>query len=254
MTATATKVCPGCGEAVPSVWPKCRKCGALLIAPPVPPAPPKPPEGAAPRAVVDDRFFAAATLDPVAYSKAPAPKKRGLLPIVLGVVALLVVGAGAYTLLGSSGGAGNDGAPIILPPHGPTNGLPGGLGDVVRIQAESSRQRAFSALAQVSQQGDPNNIDMHMLQQMQPDLKWLPADTSSTGPHEVSMMQEGATVTIAIAASNKTVCAFGRWAPGQTSQYVTMANMHSCRATDAPTQGWSTLAGGSSADLPPEGY
>jgi len=252
MTATATKVCTGCGEAVPSVWPKCRKCGALLIAPPVSPAPLKPREGAAPRAVVDDRFFAAATLDPVAYTKAPASKKRGVLPIVLIVVALLVVGAGAYTLLGS--GAGKNSAPIILPPHGPTNGLPAGLDEVVRIQAESSRQRAMSALAQVSTQGDPNQIDMRTLQQMQPDLKWLPAETSSTGPHEVSMSQSGPVVTIAIAASNKNVCAFGHFQLGQVSQYVTMANMHSCKATDAPTQGWSTLAGGSSADLPPEGY
>jgi hypothetical protein len=251
MTTTATKVCTGCGQDVPSVWPKCRKCGALLIAPPVPPAPPKPREGAAPRTVVDDRFFSTATLERVEYKKAE-PKKRGVVPIVIAVLALVLVAGGAYALLGGS--AQKNSAPTILPPHGPTNGLPASLGDVVRIQAESSRQRAFGALAQVSSQGDPTHIDMQTLQQMQPDLKWLPADTSSTGPHEVSMLQQGASVTIAISASNKTTCAFGQWSPGQASEYVTMTNMRSCKATDAPTQGWSTLAGGSTADLPPEGY
>jgi hypothetical protein len=251
MPTTTTKVCPGCGEAVPSVWPKCKKCGALLIPPPTPPAPP---EGTAARSVVDDRFFAAATLDPVAYTKAPPAKKKRVLPVVIVVLALLVVGGGAYALTSHPGGASKDSAPVVMPPHGAVNGLPSGLGEAVRVQAESTRQRAFSALAAVSAQGDREQIDMRMLQQMQPDLKWLPAGESSTGPHDVSMSQSGPTVIVAIAASNKTVCAFGKWAMGAVGQYVTMANMHSCKAADAPTQGWSTLAGGSSADLPPEGY
>jgi hypothetical protein len=254
MPTTATKVCPGCGEAVPSVWPKCKKCGALLIAPPTPLAPATPPEGSAPRSVLDDRFFAAATLDPVSYKKAPPAKKKGVVAVVLAVIALLVVGGGAYAFMGSDGGAGSNSAPVVMPPHGATNGLPSGLGEAVRIQAESTRQRAFSALAQVSAQGNREQIDMRMLEQMQPDLKWLPAGESSTGPKEVSMSQSGPTVTVAIAASNKTVCAFGKWQMGGVGEYVTMANMHSCKATDAPAQGWSTLAGGSSADLPPEGY
>jgi hypothetical protein len=38
--------------------------------------------------------------------------------------------------------------------------------------------------------------------------------------------------------------------PGTASQYVTMINVSSCKATDAPADGWSTLQGGSSSDLP----
>ena len=59
-----------------------------------------------------------------------------------------------------------------------------------------------------------------------------------------------AAATIAVAATNKDVCAFGRWAAGAGAEYVTMAHVKTCRAIDAPTAGWAAEAGGAASDLP----
>ena len=260
-TNATMKTCPGCGEGVSRVWTTCRACGTLLMTPPAPvaafpggaapvtPADPSPP--APPNA--DEQFFAPASLQRVTLTQAPAAR-RGI--PTGGVVALVVVAALAvagYTLVSASSGHAHGGTPVVLPAEGPQAGVPGSLQQVVRIQAESSRQVALAAIAQepTAQNG---RISLSALQQREPSLQWFPADQSSTDPHEVSVLQTTAGVTIAIAASSKDVCAFAQWAPGAVTQYVTMGNMRSCRATDAPPAGWSAQRGGSASDLPPDGY
>ena len=143
--------------------------------------------------------------------------------------------------------------PVVLPARAPSQGLPSSLEDVVRIQAESARQHALSLLAQA--RGGGAGLAPSSLASLDPSLKWLPPDRSSTRSTEVSMLQGGdGTVTIAISASSKSVCAYAQLPPVGTAQYVTMGNVSSCRAADAPTDGWSPLRGGSASDLPPDGY
>jgi hypothetical protein len=256
-TTNATKTCPGCGTLVSAIRPTCRHCGTLLIPPPVPsaplgahapveaPTPPKPPTG-------DDRFFAPTVLEPVAVKTPPAERKRGPVFVAIIALALLVLVGGVFALTRSGGSSGSE-TPVAMPPHGPSNGMPSSLADVVRIQAESSRQIAMSAIAQATQQ-DATALDPARLAQIAPSLTWKAGSESSKSPHEVSFAQDGSVTTIALAASSKDVCAYGRFEPGAVSQYVTMLNDTSCRAVDAPEGGWSALPGGSSADLPPEGY
>ena len=87
-------------------------------------------------------------------------------------------------------------------------------------------------------------FDRAMLQQAQPDFTWLDASESSTEPKEVSLDDSTDVAVIAISASNKHICAFGRLPLDGVAEYVTMGNMKSCAATDAPEEGWSQLAGG----------
>jgi hypothetical protein len=258
-TTSATKTCPGCGTMVSAIRPTCRHCGTLLMEPPVPPAPFRAtpaatatPEASAPppnTSTGDDRFFAPTTLAPVTVNREPEPKRRGAAFVAVIVIAVIFLGAGAYAILGG-GGTSHAKTPVALPPHGASNGLPGGLADAVRIQAESSRQIAFSAISQALATGDPNALDLQHLGAISGSLAFHDQNTSSKGPHDVSFAHDGDVNTIAIAASSKEVCAFGRMQPGTASQYVTMINVSSCKATDAPADGWSTLQGGSSSDLP----
>jgi hypothetical protein len=258
------KSCPRCAADAPDTALKCAQCGSLIVAPP-PTAgtplgsEPAPAESSAPAAPsIEEQFFtpvAVRTLappqsEPVIRSAAPERGSRTLLYVAVAVV--LVVGvAGAIHLF--AGGSSKTKTPVILAPHDPSAGLPSSLDDVVRQQAESARQVAFSAVSQVwSQNSGP--LDGHQLEQANPALQWLDATVSSTGPHEVSFAEAQNTVTIAISASNKDICAFGRLPLGGVAEYVTMGNMSSCRAVDAPTTGWSTQRGGSASDLPPEGY
>ena len=57
---------------------------------------------------------------------------------------------------------------------------------------------------------------------------------------------------IAVSGTNKDICAYGRWSAAAGPTYVTMAHVKSCTATSAPSNGWSTIAGGAAQDLPNE--
>jgi len=221
-----------------------------LAAPAAAPAPLEAP----PAPAGDDRFFAPAVLEPVTVTRPPASSGKN--PVVIGaiVVIVLAVAIGGFAVLRPGTSSAAKKTPVVLPARAPSNSLPGSLEDVVRIQAESSRQTALAAISEASAEGSDPQVDLHELGQVQPGLTWVTGDVSSTGPHQVSLTQTGDLVTLAIAASSKEVCAFARWQAGTTAQYVTMGNVSSCRAVDAPNEGWSNLAGGSASDLPGQGY
>ena len=232
--------CPACGQNVQPIWPTCRSCGALLMARPAPFAPAGATvTAAAPSAA--EQFFAPAVLQPTARSGARA-KGAGRWFALIGIV---VAAAVATVWFASGPGTGaRRGAPIALAPRVPSAGLPTSLESVVRIGAESTRRNALQTVEQVG------NGDVASLANMQPNYKWLAGNERSTDSHVVSVAQNGGVVTIAVAASNHDVCAFGQWWPGATPQYVTMAHEPSCAAADAPRSGWSSEAGGAASDLP----
>jgi hypothetical protein len=134
--------------------------------------------------------------------------------------------------------------PQVLAPRAPTAGLPTSLPAIVRIQAESTRHTALQAVEQVGR-GDPA-----ALAAMQPNYTWLAGNAPSSDAHDVSVGQNEGVITIAVAASNHDVCAFGQWWAGGTALYVTMEHQQTCDAADAPSAGWSTQAGGAASDLP----
>jgi hypothetical protein len=163
--------------------------------------------------------------------------------IVAGI-ALFVVAAVATAYLTFGPGAHKHLAPVALAPKAPTAGLPTTLGDIVRIEAESSRRNALQAVEQV---GSGN---VGQLASAQPNYTYIGGNQASTDPHTVSVAQNGSTVTIAVSGSNKDICAYGQWAPNTTPIYVTMAHEPSCSAVTAPTSNWSTEPGGAASDLP----
>jgi hypothetical protein len=136
--------------------------------------------------------------------------------------------------------------PVVLTPRPASEGLPSGLDTVVRIQAESARRTGLQTAEQVG------SGDIAQLAAAQPGFQWVGGDTPSTDPHTISVAQNGGVVTMAIAASNHDICAFGQWSPGGTARYVTMGHEPTCAAVDAPTRGWSAEAGGAASDLPDE--
>jgi hypothetical protein len=78
------------------------------------------------------------------------------------------------------------------------------------------------------------------------------AGTEPSTPQAVSFSADSSGVTLAVAASNHDVCAFGRWSVNAGAEYVTMAHVNPCRAVDAPVDGWTSEAGGAASDLPDE--
>ncbi len=205
-----------------------------------------------------ERFFAPAVLQPVPRvlltESTPFPTasgsgtsgrggtdSRNWLVLVATVVFLVGAVATAWFTFGS---AAKHERPVVLPPKAPTAGLPTSLDAIVRIQAESSRRNAIQAVEQIGG-GDPGR-----LASVQPNYAYIGGDQASTDPHTVSVGQRGSTVTVAVSASNKDICAYAQWAPNATPLYVTMAHEPSCAATTAPTVGWSTEAGGAASDLP----
>lgn len=251
------------------MWPTCRSCGTLLMAPPAPVAPVGAPgealvagagvasPGAAPTAA--EQFFTPAVMRPVATvppvssrsfrptlefdESAPANTGSHSLLVVAGAV-LFVIAAVATAWFTFGGGAKKHQAPVVLPPKAPTAGLPTSLDAIVRIEAESSRRNALQA-AEAIDSGNPARLAAQ-----QPNYTYIAGDQASEDPHTVSVGQNGATVTVAVSGSNKDICAYGRWAPNDTPMYVTMAHEPSCAATTAPNVGWSSEPGGAASDLP----
>lgn len=257
------KECGRCHAMAPETATKCTGCGALLVAMPVP-------VRAMATTATPDSGPARSSLDPFgdfnpnplpsfATPPQPAPERTSHSPgmVFAAILVVVAVGAGAYALMkgGGDDATGSADAPVVLSGNEPmAGGIPGALSSAVRVQAESNRQRAFAALMQTQMQAD-GPLDREMLARAQPDLVWLGASESSEGPKEVSLAEPSDGFVIAISASNKTVCAFGRL-PNQgtgVGEYVTMGNMSSCAATDAPTGGWSQLAGGYGGTPPLDG-
>jgi hypothetical protein len=161
-----------------------------------------------------------------------------------GMVIFLVVAIAVAALAVKPGAKSSAQTPVVLAPKPPVAGLSADLGAIVRVEAESARHTALQAVASI-ESGDPG-----ALAAAQPDYKWVAGNQPSPDPHTVSVVQNPADVTVAVAASNHDVCAFGRWARSATPVYVTMGHQQSCAAVNAPTTGWTTQAGGAASDLP----
>jgi len=249
-------VCPQCEQDVRPIWPTCRSCGALLMAPPAPVVP----VGAivttaAPS--VDEQFFAPTVLQPIvqlpptpapAYSNpsaiAGSGSGAGKWFALIGMVVFLVAAiATAWFTLRPAASAQHQ-APAALAPRTPTAGLPTSLSAIVRIQAESSRHIALQTVEQVG------NGDLVALASAQPNFRWIDGNQPAPDPRTVSVTQNGGQVIIAVPASNHDICAFGQWSPDTTPLYVTMEHEPTCAAVDAPSAGWSTQPGGANSDLP----
>jgi hypothetical protein len=254
----ATNTCPGCAQPVRPLWPTCRACGTLLIARPAPLAK----VGAAADAAnampsAEEQFFAPAVLQPI-VQLAPAPPRparssAGRAPIggdpgkwivLFAMVAIVVAAIATAWFSFGPGGASKTKGPVELTPKPPTAALPTDLDAVVRMEAESARR---SALQTVEASG---GAAVAQLAAAQPNFAWVGGDQASPDSHTVSVARSGAIVTIAVAASNHDVCAFGKWALNATPVYVTMEHEEVCAAVDAPSAGWSPLAGGAASDLP----
>lgn len=248
--------CPSCGNDVRPIWPTCRSCGTLLIAPPAPVVP----IGAEPVASgpsAEEQFFAPATMQPVFQLPPPttptyAHSSGGAGPasdiskwfVPAGMVLFVIAAVATAFFTFKPAASAQHRAPVALAPRAPTAGLPTSLSVIVRVEAESARHTALQTVEQIG------SGDVSALASAQPDYLWIPGDQPSTSPKIVSVMQSGGVVTVAVAASNHDVCAFGQWSVGVTPLYVTMEHQDSCAASEAPVTGWSTQAGGAGSDLP----
>jgi hypothetical protein len=258
--------CPSCAKEVRPFWPTCRSCGTLLMAPPAPVTPvgAAVAEGAVGGGTAggppsaEEQFFAPAVLQPIvqlppvarpAYSNsssrlAGSDPGVGKWAALIGMVVFTIAAIACAVFVFKPAATAQHQTPVVMDPRAPTAGLPTSLEAIVRIQAESARHTALQTIEQVG------NGDVVALATMQPNYKWVGADQTSTDGHVVSVAQDAGVVTIAVAASNKDICAFGRWSPGASPTYVTMAHQPACAASSAPTTGWSNEAGGASSDLP----
>jgi hypothetical protein len=205
----------------------------------------------------EEQFFAPAVYRapvivaaPQSFDSAPTPRSDraasgvGKWVALAAMVIFLVVAIAVAALAIHPGDKAKAQTPVVLAPRPPTPGLTPDLGVIVRVEAESARHTALQAVAAIGR-GDPG-----ALAAAQPDYKWVTGDEPSADPHTVSVVQNPDNVTIAVAASNHDVCAFGRWSNNVPPVYVTMAHQPSCAAVDAPANGWTTQAGGAASDLP----
>ena len=211
-----------CGNDVRPLWPTCRSCGALLMAPPAPVGR----SGTAPRR--DRTVGRRAVLRPRGPATARAASPRRESPSTRrarGRGRSAAAGTGKWIVLVAMvvfcrrGGrdrvvhvrrAASETAqtPVVLAPGAPTAGLPteprrrsSASG---RVDAPAPRCRPSSRSAAAIPPRSPA---------MQTELPWVAGDQPSTDPHTVSVAQNAGDVTIAVAASNHDVCAFGQWSP-----------------------------------------
>ena len=266
--------CSGCGYIVPGAWTECRRCGTpvsaarvgapagrvasrngLALAPPPPtPAPLRPsfaaPDdallpGVHPRPAVPDTMLP--RIDPTIISAPSAqPWWSRRTSIVAAIVVVCVIG-GALELMPHGGHAKQ--LPTVLAPRPPSAGIPTSLSDVVRIAAESARHTALTTvIATAGSTGQP--LTLSQLASAQPNYQWVTGSQPSTTNTVVSITSGTGIDVIAVSATDRDICAFGRWSPTIGSDYVTMAHVTSCAATNAPIAGWSSMPGGSAQDLP----
>ena len=174
----------------------------------------------------------------------PNPPLRGP-AIALGVIALFAV-ATWFAIHGHSSSSGA--TPHVLAPRPPTAALPTNLDDVVRMRAESTRHTVMQAVE--SETDASGSVSTAALAVRQPGYQWVDANTDSKDSNAVSVWSNQGVVVIVVAASNHSICAFGRRRAPAPPVYVTMSNMSHCRAANAPNIGWSTEPGGAASDLP----
>jgi hypothetical protein len=172
--------------------------------------------------------------------------------IAVAVVALAVVVAGVYSVIPHGGGKTKE-LPTVLAPRPPDAGIPTSLSDVVRIAAESARHTALESVISAAGSGGAA-LSTSELQAEQPSYHWIAGDQPSTTNTVVSITSGTGIDVIAVSGTDKDICAFARWSPTTGSEYVTMAHVKNCAATNTPTTGWTTEAGGSAQDIPgPDG-
>jgi hypothetical protein len=206
--------------------------------------------GARPRGVVPDTMLP--HIDPlIVHAPAAVSSRFTAKNIAIGVLAALVVAAGIYSVVPHGGHKKQP--PTILAPRAPAAGLPTSLSDVVRIAAESARHTALTTVVEAA--GTTGGLlSLEQLQSEQPTYRWIGGDEPSTTNTVVSITSGTGIDVIAVSGTDRDICAFGRWSPSIGSEYVTMAHVDSCSATNAPTSGWSSQPGGSALDLPgPDG-
>jgi hypothetical protein len=179
---------------------------------------------------------------PVRMTVRHEPKKRFSGPVIAAAVVIVLLVGGFFAVRSSVSKSAP--VPVVLAPHTPTAGLPTSLGDVVRMQAESSRHTAIQTMNSLG------TGDIDQLTHTATAFQWVAGTAPSTAPTVVSIDGAATSATIAVAATNHDVCAFGRWTLGANAEYVTMAHLKTCRAVDAPADGWNAEAGGAASDLP----
>jgi len=265
--------CSGCGYFVPGTWTECRRCGTpvsaepafkpvalpasrgatrngLAIAPPPAPSSFGSPDdallpGARPRGPVPDTMLP--RVDPLlAPVSAPTRSRFNNKTITIGAIVVVIV-AGAYSVIPRGGHAKQ--APTILAPRPPAAGIPTSLSDVVRIAAESTRHTALTAAIELAgTTGAP--LTLSQLQSAEPNYEWVIGSEPSTTNTVVSITSGTGIDVIAVSGTDHDICAFGRWSSSIAAEYVTMAHVKDCAATNAPLTGWSSQRGGSAQDLP----
>jgi len=165
----------------------------------------------------------------------------------IAALALVITIAGVYSMIPH--GSHTKEVPTVLAPRPPAAGLPTNLADVVRIAAESARHTALETVIELAgPAGAP--LTTAQLAQDQPNYQWIAGDQPSTTNTVVSITSGTAVDVIAVSGTDKDICAFARWSPSIGSEYVTMAHVTNCAATNTPLTGWSSQAGGSAQDLP----
>jgi hypothetical protein len=243
------KTCVQCGTEAGAAALKCKTCGAFLVAAPTPPTRmPTPILGDAPPARSPDpreEFFAPATFTPIAVAAPPDRTPRAPTRRLLAIALLIAGGFALYTTFAHAGHSSSK-PPIVLAPTAESGGLPS-LDEAVRVQSEATRQQALSAAQDAMSSSQTGKVDVAMLEQVQPMFKWLSGTESSTGPKEVSFLQTDAAFTVAVSTSSRHVCVFGRLDADNNEEYVTLGNVNTCRAVDAPSNGWTANAGAGGA-------
>jgi len=273
------KRCPNCGYIVPAAWTECRRCATALTlgggAPPPAPAPPPRVPITVPPSRLDDALLPGGArvnshptptplperpsgpdtwlprIDPalLAAETEPAKPRVSKQAIAIGAFVLVCVIAAGYSMTHHPHHESS--APTILAPREPFAGIPTSLADVVRIEAESTRHTALSVIISAA---SSNNAPLSTaeLAGLQPGYHWVPGNQASTTNTEISVSSGPGVDVIAVSGTNKDICAYGRWSAAAGPTYVTMAHVKSCTATSAPSDGWSTIAGGTAQDLPNE--
>jgi hypothetical protein len=202
--------------------------------------------GARPRGVVPDTMLPRE--DPLILRAPAQPASRlNAKTIAAGVIAVVIVIAGVYSVIPRGGHA--KPPPTVLAPRPPSAGIPTNLSDVVRIAAESARHTALTTVIDTAG-ASGGALTLAQLQADQPSYQWITGSEPSTTNTVISITSGAGIDVIAVSGTDRDICAFGRWSPTIGSEYVTMAHVDNCSATNAPTSGWSPQPGGSNQDLP----
>ena len=259
---TRMSACPACGKEVRPLWPSCRACGALLMAAPAPLAPVGASVGASngPRTVGGGAVLRARgatgpcqrrarrTRPPrtpiarrIAGSGAGMGKWITLIAMVVFVIS--AVGAAMFVLKPSATAAHQ--TPEVLAPRRADRG-------------SADQPRLHRARFRRSRRGAPRSRRWsRSAAAISANSRTCSRTTSGSRATRrratrtsSPLRQNAGSVTIAVAASNHDVCAFGQWTPDGAVRYVTMAHETACAAVNAPSIGWSSEPGGAASDLP----